>query len=138
MENSIFLVGGLTPRYLIKNQPPAVPAHVGTGDVDVLVDMNLLVDTQAYSTPEGNIRAIGFERSLNNKDQRLSWRWQRQHDHGIVLILEFLEDAGDAHGGALQELPSDCSSVLSGRRGSGEIRFMVGSGRPKADHVGFW
>ena len=33
---------------------------------------------------------------------------------------------------------SGCSSVLSGRRGSGEIRFMVGSGRPKADHVGFW
>ena len=29
-------------------------------------------------------------------------------------------------------------SVLSGRRGSDEIRFMVGGGRPKADHVGFW
>lgn len=106
-SNSIFLVGGLTPRYLIKDQPPAVPAHAGTGDVDVLVDMSLLVDTQAYSTLEENIRAIGFERSLNDRDQRLSWRWQRQHDHGIVLILEFLADAGDAHGGALQELPSD-------------------------------
>ena len=106
-RDSIFLVGGLTPRYLIKDQPPAVPAHAGTGDVDVLVDMNLLVDTQAYSTLEDNIRAIGFKRSLNDKDQRLSWRWQRQHDHGIVLILEFLADAGDAHGGALQELPSD-------------------------------
>ena len=33
---------------------------------------------------------------------------------------------------------SCCSSALSGRRGSGEIRFMVGGGRPKADHVGFW
>ena len=29
-------------------------------------------------------------------------------------------------------------SVLSGRRGSDEIRFMVGGGRPKADHMGFW
>ena len=28
-------------------------------------------------------------------------------------------------------------SVLSGRRGSGEIRFMVGGRRPKAGHVGF-
>ena len=28
-------------------------------------------------------------------------------------------------------------SVLSGRRGSGEIRFTIGGGRPKADHVGF-
>ena len=28
-------------------------------------------------------------------------------------------------------------SVLGGRRGSGENRFMVGGGRPKAGHVGF-
>ncbi len=34
-------------------------------------------------------------------------------------------------------LHSACSSALSGRRGSGEIRFMVGGGRPKADHVVF-
>ena len=32
---------------------------------------------------------------------------------------------------------SGCSSAMSGRRGSGEIRFMVGGGRPKADYVGF-
>ena len=32
---------------------------------------------------------------------------------------------------------SGCSSAMSGQRGSGEIRFMVGGGRPKADHVGF-
>ena len=38
----IFLVGGITPRYLIKSRPPAVPAHAGTSDVDVLVDVNLL------------------------------------------------------------------------------------------------
>ena len=105
-RDSIFLVGGLTPRYLIK-RPPAGPAHAGTGDVDVLVDMGLLVDTQAYSTLEENIRAIGFKRSVNDKGQKQSWRWQRRHDHSMVLILEFLADAGDATGGALQELPSE-------------------------------
>ena len=87
--------------------PSRRPAHAGTGDVDVLVDVNLLVDTQAYRTLEENIKAIGFERSLNEKGQKQSWRWQRQLDHGMVLILEFLADAGDARGGALQELPSE-------------------------------
>ena len=106
-RESIFLVGGLTPRYLIKRRPPAVPAHAGTGDVDVLVDVSLLVDTQAYRTLEENIKAIGFERSLNEKGQKQSWRWRRQLDHGMILILEFLADAGDARGGALQELPSE-------------------------------
>ena len=106
-RDSIFLVGGLAPRYLIKSRPPAVPAHAGTGDVDVLVDMGLLVDTQAYRTLEENIKAIGFKRSLNEKGRRLSWRWQRNHADGMVLILEFLADAGDAQGGALWELPSE-------------------------------
>ena len=84
-----------------------MPAHAGTGDVDVLVDVSLLVDTQAYRTLEENIKAIGFERSLNEKGQKQSWRWRRQLDHGMILILEFLADAGDAQGGALQELPSE-------------------------------
>ena len=106
-RDSVFLVGGLTPRYLIKRRPPAVPAHAGTGDVDVLVDMHLLVDTQAYRTLEENIRAIGFERFLSDKNRRLSWRWQRQLDHDMVLVLEFLADAGDAPGGELQVLPSE-------------------------------
>ena len=34
-------------------------------------------------------------------------------------------------------LHSARSSVMSGRRGSSDIRFMAGGGRPKADHVGF-
>ena len=62
-RDSVFLIGGLTPRYLIKDRPPAVPAHAGTGDVDVVVDMKLLADTEAYRTFEDNIRNIGFERS---------------------------------------------------------------------------
>ena len=106
-RDSIFLVGGLTPRYLIKGRPPAVPAHAGTGDVDVVVDMKLLADTEAYRTLEDNIRAIGFTRSENDKGQKLSWRWQQELVDGTVLILEFLTDGGDEKGGALQELPSE-------------------------------
>ena len=106
-RDSIFLVGGLTPRYLIKERPPTVPAHAGTGDIDVVVDMKLLIDTKAYRTLEDNIRAIGFKRSENDKGQKLSWRWQQELVDGTVLVLEFLADAGDKKGGELQELPSE-------------------------------
>ena len=47
--------------------------------------------------------------------------------------------ADGIHGVRLRvvNLHSARSSALSGRRGSGDIRFMVRGERPKADHVGF-
>lgn len=41
-RDSIFLVGGLTPRYLIERKPPEIPAHAGTGDVDVVIQLQML------------------------------------------------------------------------------------------------
>ena len=44
-KDSVFLVGGLTPRYLVPARPPAVPAHAGTLDVDVVIALQILTDT---------------------------------------------------------------------------------------------
>ncbi len=41
----MFLVGGLTPRYLVAARPPEVPAHAGTLDVDIVIDLQILADT---------------------------------------------------------------------------------------------
>jgi hypothetical protein len=38
-KDSVYLVGGLTPRYLVKSRPPVVPAHAGTLDVDLVIDL---------------------------------------------------------------------------------------------------
>ena len=46
-KDSVYLVGGLTPRYLVAARPPAVPAHAGTMDVDIVIDLQILADTQA-------------------------------------------------------------------------------------------
>lgn len=40
-KDSIYLVGGLVPRYLVTARPPAMPAHAGTMDVDVVIDQLL-------------------------------------------------------------------------------------------------
>lgn len=66
-KESIYLVGGLTPRYLVPARPPAVPAHAGTLDVDVVIDLQILTDTQAYRTLEENLKKMGFERAVNDK-----------------------------------------------------------------------
>ena len=106
-KNSVFLVGGLTPRYLVRARPPDVPPHAGTLDVDVVVDLQLLADTEAYHTLEDNLRRLGFERATNDKGQKLSWRWQTRTEHGALMILELLADAPEIAGGRVQPLPTE-------------------------------
>jgi hypothetical protein len=100
-------VGGLTPRYLVSARPPEVPPHAGTQDVDIVIDLQLLADTEAYHTLEDNLRKLGFERATNDKGQKLSWRWQTRTEHGALMILELLADAPDIAGGRVQPLPTE-------------------------------
>ena len=106
-KDSVFLVGGLTPRYLVRARPPEVPPHAGTQDVDIVIDLQLLTDTQAYHTLEENLHARGFERATNEKGQKLSWRWQTRTEHGALMVLELLADAPQIAGGKVQPLPTE-------------------------------
>ncbi|CAN7772840.1 hypothetical protein SBC1_80280 (plasmid) [Caballeronia sp. SBC1] len=106
-KDSVYLVGGLTPRYLVPARPPVVPAHAGTLDVDVVIDLQILADTDAYHTLEDNFKKMGFERAENDKHQKLSWRWQARTEHGALMVLELLADAPDIAGGKVQALPTE-------------------------------
>jgi hypothetical protein len=98
---------GLAPRYLVRKRPPEVPAHAGTGDVDVVVDQAILADTDAYHTLEENLKRMGFERATNNKGEKVSWRWQTKLETGPLMVLEFLADAPEIAGGRVQVLPTE-------------------------------
>lgn len=106
-KESVYLVGGLTPRYLVRARPPVVPAHAGTLDVDIVIDLQILADTEAYHTLEENLRKMGFERAESDKRQKLSWRWQTRTEHGALMVLELLADAPEIAGGKVQPLPTD-------------------------------
>lgn len=106
-RDSIFLIGGLTPRYLITKRPPEVPAHAGTGDLDIVVQLQMLVDTDAYHTLEDNFRKLGFERGTNSKGTPVSWRWETKAPSGATIIVELLADDPEKSGGRVMELPTD-------------------------------
>jgi len=106
-KDSVYLVGGLTPRYLVPARPPVVPAHAGTMDVDIVIDLQLLADTEAYHTLEENLRRMGFERAENDQGVKLSWRWQTRTEHGALMVLELLADAPQIAGGRVQPLPTE-------------------------------
>jgi hypothetical protein len=105
-KESVFLVGGLTPRYLVKDRPPKIPAHAGTTDVDIVVDLKVLIDTEAYRTLEENLHNMGFVRGTNNKGEKISWRWQVKADNGDVMLLELLVDDPEM-GARVGPLPTD-------------------------------
>ena len=106
-KDSVYLVGGLTPRYLVAARPPAVPAHAGTLDVDIVIDLQILADTDAYHTLEDNLKKMGFERAENEAGKKLSWRWQTRTEHGALMVLELLADAPTLAGGKVQPLPTE-------------------------------
>jgi hypothetical protein len=106
-KDSVYLVGGLTPRYLVPARPPVVPAHAGTLDVDIVIDLQILADTEAYHTLEENLKYMGFERAENEQGVKLSWRWQTRTEHGALMVLELLADAPQIAGGRVQPLPTE-------------------------------
>lgn len=106
-KDSVYLVGGLTPRYLVLARPPAVPPHAGTLDVDIVIDLQILADVEAYRTLEDNLKKMGFERAENEKKQKLSWRWVTRTEHGALMVLELLADAPEVAGGKVQPLPTE-------------------------------
>ena len=106
-KESVFLVGGLTPRYLVAARPPEVPPHAGTLDVDIVIDLQILADTAGYRTLEENLRAMRFERSTNERGQRLSWRWQTRTENGALMVVELLADAPEIAGGRVEPLPTE-------------------------------
>lgn len=106
-KDSVYLVGGLTPRYLVAARPPVVPAHAGTLDVDIVIDLQILADTEAYHTLEDNLKKMGFERAQNAAGTKLSWRWQTRTEHGALMVLELLADAPEIAGGRVQPLPTE-------------------------------
>lgn len=73
-KESVFLVGGMTPRYLVRDRPPVVPPHAGTLDLDIVIDVVILEDTEACRTLEQNLRKIKFKNATNDKGQNLNWR----------------------------------------------------------------
>ncbi|MDE0507001.1 MAG: antitoxin [Gammaproteobacteria bacterium] len=105
-KESVYLIGGLTPRYLIADRSSAAPPHAGTLDVDIVIDLQILADTAGYQTLEQNLRRMGFERAVNEQGQKLSWRWQTRTELGALMQVELLADASESAGGRVEPLPT--------------------------------
>lgn len=83
-KESLRLIGGLVPRYLA----PAEPAHIGTTDVDIVLDVQVLSVGEDYSSLRNQLKKAGFRR-LEKDGKPSSWQWQLEV-HGVPVVVEFL------------------------------------------------
>jgi hypothetical protein len=83
-KDSLRLIGGLVPRYLA----PAEPAHVGTTDVDIVIDVQVLLAGEDYSSLRDQLKKAGFQRLVRD-GKASSWQWQLLVN-GVAVIVEFL------------------------------------------------
>jgi hypothetical protein len=99
-KNSLVLIGGLTPRCLVPERPPVVPQHAGRFDLDVVIDLVVLDDIEAYRTLKITSRksALNVEKttkilSVNSDD--LGSRWQSAPIERLKLGEDIFQDASD-------------------------------------------
>lgn len=96
LKDTVRLVGGLVPRYLTPpRRHPFVPAHAGTQDVDVVLNLEVLAEPGAYATLAEQLQKLRFARAVNSNGTPVSWRWQRHVGHHQLVVVEFLQDPLD-------------------------------------------
>jgi len=114
LKHTLRLVGGLVPRYLTPEKPPDVPPHAGTTDVDIVLNLQVLADDEAYKSLAKQLKDRGFVRYVNEEGKASSWRWQRQVSEHEYVLIEFLRDAGEnLPGGKVAAVDGEDISALA-------------------------
>ena len=124
---SLYLVGGLVPRYLVGTVAPPASVHVGSRDVDLAVAFAVDgVDATGYETLERNLRDGGFRQAPNDGDPE--FRWRRTVD-GRDLVLEFLCDTDEVPEGRNFKPRSGAGSRFQAFNVAG-VRLLPADHRP--------
>ena len=100
-KHAVFLVGGLVPRYLFPQS-----THAGTTDVDLVVNLELMAETEAYRTLEKNLKEMGFTRSVE-EGKPVHWRWRKAVTESITVLVELLCDQEETASGKAVHLPGE-------------------------------
>lgn len=112
LRDTLRLVGGLVPRYLTPEAPPDIPMHAGTSDVDIVLNLEVLATGDEYTSLADQLKARGFSRWVED-GKAASWRWRRQVDEHVEVVVELLRDAGDEQPGKTISVSGEQVSALT-------------------------
>lgn len=112
----LVVIGGLVPEVLTRNQQPPVPPHLGTTDVDVLIDFQVAPEANLQPMEDALVK-LGFAADVKTG----GWRWVSA-DRGAPIKLEFLCELENEQAGAVIR-PTGCRQLgAANLRGTGYVR----------------
>lgn len=94
LKDTLRLVGGLVPRYLTPERPQEVPAHFGTTDVDIVLNVSVLAAKGTYDKLRRQLKDNGFVPYEPEVGKVSSWQWIYELN-GQPVLIEFLQNTDD-------------------------------------------
>lgn len=113
LKDTVRLVGGLVPRYLTPEQPPEIPAHAGTSDLDLVIDLAVIAAGEDYAPISIRLKERGFEKMKLEKGRVSSWQWVATTRDQLPVRVEFLCDAAEDEVRGLKSLGAESISVMA-------------------------
>ncbi|MDP3253532.1 MAG: hypothetical protein Q8M77_16625 [Hydrogenophaga sp.] len=113
LKDTVRLVGGLVPRYLTPERAPDIPAHAGTSDLDLVIDLAVIAAGQGYAPIADRLKQRGFAKMRLEKGGVSSWQWEAKTLGGVPVRVEFLCDASEEELAKLKNLGAESISVMS-------------------------
>lgn len=107
LRDAIYLISGLAPAIRDPNPPENVPPHIGTLDIDLYVDTNVLPNEAAYHSLKENLLRMGFVRGQNAGGSPQHHRWEREEPDGNVVSINPLCDVPEVRAGTPVPLPDE-------------------------------
>jgi hypothetical protein len=112
-KKGIYLVGGLVPMYLIgpSGEEEEREGYLGTQDVDIVLDVAIFGEIDAYKRLEQNLKDAGFKRVTKRADDDEitpeHWRWSREVAPNMNVVVDILQDAEPDEGGRVGPVPNE-------------------------------
>jgi hypothetical protein len=113
LKDTVRLVGGLVPRYLTPAREPDVPAHAGTSDLDLVIDLSVIAAGEDYAPIAERLKMRGFSKLQLAKGGVSSWQWEARTLQGVPVRVEFLCDAAEEEFARLRSLGGEAISVMA-------------------------
>jgi hypothetical protein len=92
---------------LIRHDPNESAQHIGTTDVDIVIDFEMIAEVDAYRRLEENLKAMNFKRGTNEEGHAQNHSWRAQIDDGISVVIDLLCDAPEEEGRRIARVPGE-------------------------------